>query len=384
MKKYLPTDPSILFSQVPILSEVKVSIVIPVKNEERYIKDCLAAFLNQINDEGLELNKKIFEILIIANNCTDHSVCIIQQFKEENSSLNIHVEDIILEEEHANIGFVRKTLMDIAYSRLCKNGGGIIMTTDSDTVVSRDWIYQNICEINNGADAVGGRILFNEEESVVLDSSISLFHKKDEEYQLLAAELASMILKNFDFGKPCHHQHFNGSFAVTSICYQTAGGVPHVKHLEDCAFYEKLESVDAKIRHSNRVKVHTSARYCGRADVGLANQLLVWKNMEMIESNFLVESCESLVNRLIIKRKIRDLWNKKENNYLLVISELEKIDKHIIFDDSILKNYAVSYYGEWFNEIKILNEIHWNEMYASSPINTAILKLKESISNYSD
>ncbi|MFP3591504.1 hypothetical protein [Chryseobacterium sp. SIMBA_038] len=108
-----------------------------------------------------------------------------------------------------------------------------------------------------------------------LDQLTRLLHLKDEKYQLLVAELEGKIIDS-DFDPfPRHHQHFNGSFAITSESYAKSGGVPIVEHLEDCAFFEQLQALDTKIRHSFDVKVYTSARCVGRAQIGLSYQLNV-------------------------------------------------------------------------------------------------------------
>lgn len=365
-------------------SHGKVCIVIPVKNEEEYITKCLAAFLDQIDQTGNPIDRKIFEILILANNCTDKSCSLIQKFKLKNPSLTIDLKQITLEKHQANIGFVRKSLMDIAYSRLQKNGGGIIMTTDADTIVSNDWIYHNIHEINKGADAVGGRILFKEEEMQDLDFTTLSLHEKDEKYQLLVAELKSVILENFDFQQISHHQHFNGSFAVTTECYQKSGGIPDVLHLEDCAFYEQLLRIDANVRHSNNVKVYTSARYIGRTEIGLSYQLNIWRNMDPENSHFLVESCESLVQRYTTKKKLLHLWKQRPINNFLLIEKLKGIDENMIIDEEIIVAFSSStYFGEWFQVVKNLNEKHWKENFAPAPIDTEIRTLEHCITTYS-
>ena len=155
---------STLFSNVPKLSSTEVSIVIPVKDEETYIEDLLISLKDQVDLAGNKVNYNLYEVLILANNCSDGTVDIIKKFKLKNKKINLHLEEVVLEAEQANIGFVRKTLMDLAYTRLSINGGGLILTTDGDTIVSQDWIAQNRAEIKNGAEAVGGRILLKENE----------------------------------------------------------------------------------------------------------------------------------------------------------------------------------------------------------------------------
>lgn len=119
-----------LFSNFPIQQTVKASIVIPVKNEETYIEDLLNSLKGQVDLSGNKIDYVYFEILILANNCTDETVNLIKEFKKKNDEINLYLEEVTLDAEEANIGYVRKTLMDLAYARLCTNGGGIILTTD--------------------------------------------------------------------------------------------------------------------------------------------------------------------------------------------------------------------------------------------------------------
>ena len=373
-----------LFSNFRIQQTVKASIVIPVKNEETYIEDLLNSLKGQVDLSGNKIDYTHFEILILANNCTDKTVDLIKEFKKKNDEINLYLEEVTLDAEEANIGYVRKTLMDLAYARLCTNGGGIILTTDGDTIVSKDWICQNMAEIEKGADAVGGRILLKENEWEGLDKGSAFFHKKDEEYQLLIAELEAKILENFDHGKCCHHQHFNGSFAVTTECYKKSGGIPLVKNLEDCAFYERLEKIDARVRHSHDVVVRTSARCIGRTDIGLSQQLNMWKNMNIQKNKFLVESANSLLHRFILKKRLIELWNKRNSITNSIEEELNSVETEMVFDQNIIEAFRTStYFGEWFQEIKLLNKLRWKEEFQAVEIDEAIVDLRSILSNYS-
>lgn len=373
-----------LFSTAPLLLSTKICVIIPVKNEESSIQDLLISLNEQVDLQGNKANQNLFEILILANNCTDHTVDIINEFKKNKSSLNLHLENIFLEPPQANVGYVRKILMDIAYTRLMKNGGGLMITTDGDTVVAKDWLWQNNFEILEGADAVGGRIFLKEDEYHGLDPKLANVYKKDEEYQLLTAELESVIMQNYDFKKGNHHQHFNGSFAVTTDCYQKSGGIPPVQHLEDCAFYERLQAIDAKVRHSNKVTVRTSARCIGRTDIGLAQQLNMWKNMNNNKIELLVESSESIIYRLNLKKQLAGLWEKRGFLDESVQTELQNIASQIQLEYNMIPNFTnYTYFGEWFQEIKNLNECSWTERFPAADISEVILNLKSILKTYS-
>ena len=376
-------DP-LLFSKYKVLSDLKFCIVIPVKNEEEYVYESLGAFAHQQDISGDLLNVNLFEILILVNNCSDKSAALIREFQNENPKLNIFLEEISLPANQANIGFVRKNLFQIAYDRLLKNGGGVILTTDADTIVSENWIAQNYLEINNGADAVGGRILLSPSEIENLDKSAYTHHLKDEKYQLLIAELETIILRNIDDPLPRHHQHFNGSFAITAECFSKSGGVPDVTHLEDIALYERLNLIDAKVRHSNNVVVYTSSRCIGRSEIGLSHQLNLWKNMGTDGSKYYVESTESIIEKFTVKRKLIDLWQNKDASIQGFISQMHKINPEFMLgEEDYFEFRDTTYFGEWFSFLLYKFE---NLLKHRPPelVDDAILKLELAVRNYAD
>lgn len=375
------------FTRFSILRSVKFSIVIPVKDEEAYISKTLTAFTLQVDFLGNPLNFEEFEILILANNCSDKSVALIKQFQNNYPNLNIYLQEVTLSAKQANIGYVRRKLMECAYTRLQKNGGGIIMTTDGDTTVAPDWISQTYREINNGAEVVGGRILLYKNEMESLDQSTRLLHLKDEKYQLLIAELEGKIIDSDFDPVPRHHQHFNGSFAITSESYARSGGVPIVEHLEDCAFFERLQALDTKIRHSFDVKVYTSARCVGRTQIGLSYQLNVWKNLGKNVDQYFVESCASITKRLTQKRSLNDLWKIK--NEITEFDFYETIKENIPefeLDEKLYNSFKNSiYFGEWYEKLLILpRTIYKDKSPESSSIDTAIKELQMKLQQYSN
>ncbi len=372
------------FSSFEILPEVKVSIVIPVKNEEDYIVKTLKAFSVQVDLLHIPFNFKKFEILILANNCTDNSVELIKDFQRKYPALQIYLEEVTLPPTQANIGYVRRLLKEVAYNRLCQNDGGIIMTTDGDTSVAPDWIAQNEAEIDNGADAVGGRILLCPEELNYLDELTSAFHFKDEQYHLLVTELEAKIIDSSHDPSPRHHQHFNGSFAMTTDCYKKSGGIPDVIYLEDCAYFDRLQQLDAKVRHSNKVIVHTSARCVGRAEIGLSYQLNLWKNSETDCSNYYVESCPSIVERFLFKRELMHLWEIKQNRDFDFYTEIKKIKFDYTIEEELYNNFNSSqYFGEWYAQVIKLHEQNWKKKYPNAAIDEVIMDLQKAIANYS-
>lgn len=321
-----------------IAAECFASVVIPVKDEAEFIEKCLAAFARQVDFNNKPVKPESFEIIVLANNCMDNSVEVVESFRRKNPHLQIHAAEVFLEKENSNIGFVRKILMDEACLRLKKNrfGKGVILTTDGDTIVADDWLAANLEEIKNGADAVGGRIIIGDAELEKMDTACREFHLKDEEYRLLLAEIEDLIdALPFD-NAPRHHQHFNGSFAVRSGIYEKAGGLPEVKFLEDIAFFERLEKMDARVRHSPSVKVFTSSRRVGRSEVGLSFQLNLWKNLCETGEDFFVESAESIVERFTAKKLLRKIWREFAENKNFDSAEIKTVAGKIFVGEKFI------------------------------------------------
>ncbi len=325
----------------PVSPQCSVSIVIPVRDEAENLAITLDAFAIQVDLQNRPLDSNIFEIIVLANNCRDNSAQTARDWRKRNSRVNLHVAEISLPPEFANIGFVRRRLMNEACRRLQSNDfqGGIIATTDGDTRVAPNWISQNISEIANGADAVGGRILMAAAELEKMDAKARYFHLRDEEYQLLAAEYECCLDEIVHDAFPRHHQHFNGSFAVTTEAFNCAGGIPEVEFLEDIAFYRALRRNDAKFRHSPLVKVFTSSRHLGRNAIGLSFQLNEWKKLGETGADFLVEAADAIEKKLSARKTLRRWWlAAKSNDYpkretVFALTETLCVPPEFIFDE---------------------------------------------------
>ncbi len=368
-----------------ISAECKVSVVIPVCNEAHHLPLTLPAFAQQKDSRGKALDTRLFELIILANNCTDGSVEIIKKFGRENPQMQIRLAEISLSEENANIGFVRRLLMNEAFFRLqTHRKNGVILTTDGDTTVAPDWISANLREIELGVDAVGGRIIIAPEELAAMDANCRDFYLKDEKYRLLAAEIESLIDDIPHDAAPRHHQHFNGSFAVTTDAYERAGGVPKVRFLEDIAFYEALQRVDAKFRHSPFVKVYTSSRHEGRSEVGLSYQLNEWRKLGECGADFMVESAQTIEKKLQAKRNLRKVWRRTKLLDFPSTAEVFLLSEQLHISSDFLGGElnGITTFGKLYESVlceqKRLGE--WEKCHLSVSLQVALKDLSEIVS----
>ena len=99
---------------------VKLSLIIPVYNVEKYIYDCIESCINQ------NLSSEKYEIIFVNDGSTDNSGKIINKYKEEYSNI------ILIEQENNGVSSARNNGLNAA-------SGEYIWFIDSD-----DYIKENI------------------------------------------------------------------------------------------------------------------------------------------------------------------------------------------------------------------------------------------------
>jgi glycosyltransferase involved in cell wall biosynthesis len=118
---------------------MKVSLIIPVFNEEKYITLCLESLEKQI--------EKPNQIIIVDNNCTDNTINIVKKYKK---SLPIK----IVKEKKKGVVFARNR-------GFSKAKGDILARCDADSVLPKNWIKkikENFSK--NKIDGLTGPIIF--------------------------------------------------------------------------------------------------------------------------------------------------------------------------------------------------------------------------------
>jgi len=114
---------------------MKISLIIPVYNEDRYIKDCLLSIANQTRQPD--------EIIIVDNNSTDKTVAIAKQFPVK----------IIQERKQGMIQARNRGFDEAKYE--------VIARCDADTRPTQDWIERIAFDFeHNTIDALTGPFAF--------------------------------------------------------------------------------------------------------------------------------------------------------------------------------------------------------------------------------
>ena len=81
---------------VPPLPQCETIVIVPVKDEAQMLAQTLTAFANQTCLNGQPLNPLSYEIIVLANNCTDESATIARQFAKQQPHLALHVAEVTL------------------------------------------------------------------------------------------------------------------------------------------------------------------------------------------------------------------------------------------------------------------------------------------------
>ncbi len=307
---------------------LRAVVVVPVKDEAVLLPRCLAALARQRAADGRPFDPCRFEVIVLANNCSDASAAIARRFaaaQRRTGGCPVHVVEVTLPRRHAHVGHARRLVMDGARARLRRvqprspagrdgmpaAGRGVILSTDGDSAVAADWLATTLAEIDAGADAVGGRILCRAEPAGAppVDRALQRWQRLDAIYRLLRIRLACLIDPDPADPWPRHHQHFGASLAVAVDAYEQVGGLPAVRFLEDEAMYGQLVRADLRVRHSPQVRVYTSCRQDGRVEVGLSSQLREWAGCAATGCPELrVEPADAMVPLLRTRTRLRQLW----------------------------------------------------------------------------
>ena len=253
-------------------------VVVPARDEGPRIARTVRALCEQREASGEALTPDRYEIVVIANNCRDDTAARARAAVRPGAP--VQVLEVALPDPEAHVVGARRYAMDEAARRLralgSGLGGGLIVSTDADSVPEPGWLAALHAEARAGAEVIGGRILLLPEERAALPAPLRRVHLQDTGYRWLAARLQSRLAPDPHDPWPHHHQHFGANLALTLEAYEAVGGLPDVPALEDVALVQALRRLDARLRHSPAARVHTSARTGGRVQTGLSTQLQEW------------------------------------------------------------------------------------------------------------
>jgi glucosyl-3-phosphoglycerate synthase len=244
------------------------TVVVPARDEELRIAACLQALARQ---RGVQ--HQSYEVIVILDGCRDRTAEIVRNVAEHESALRVHA---LSWPAPAGVGRARRQGMDLACQRLLSVGrpGGLIASTDADSVVADDWLACQLELTRLGAHAIGGHIELDDGEIGTLAVQALLERERRGRERLRAVIESDPVLRTAGQQPTAEHHQFSGaSLALTADTYRRCGGLPVRAALEDEALERELHARRVPIHRSRSVRVRTSARTDGRAPRGLAIDL---------------------------------------------------------------------------------------------------------------
>lgn len=132
--------------------KTRVSVIIPARNEENHILSCLEALSMQTYTSDL------MEIIVVNDHSTDRTAELVENFEEGNVKL-INLAEHLTDSEPLN-SYKKK-----AIETAVKFGSGdLIVTTDADCIMSREWITTLVSFYeNNGFKFIAAPVSFYHE-----------------------------------------------------------------------------------------------------------------------------------------------------------------------------------------------------------------------------
>lgn len=240
---------------------LKVSVVVPARDEEALIRACLQALATQEHVAPEE-----YEVILVLDDCTDATEPRAREVSRDFPALQLH----FLDGPGKGAGHARRAGMEAACQRLLELGkpSGIIASTDADTIVAPDWLSTQLAHAARGARAIGGRIELVSEEGLQEDVSTWRREQGISRHKTLLADsegVGSNVMEHWQFS--------GASLALTAAVYEEIGGLEPLAALEDEYLERVLRQRGIPIERPLAVKVKTSARQNGRAERGLAQDL---------------------------------------------------------------------------------------------------------------
>ena len=351
-----------------------ICVIIPVKNEARHLRTTLESLLNQLHEDGTKFDFGSYEVLLLINNSDDESLQIATEFKLSYTEFPLNIAEIELPGALANIGTVRRLLMNEAYRRFnfLGNNRGIIASIDGDTAADNHWLHHIRKEIDAGNDAVGGLITINEKAG-----SAEQAYLRDMEYRYLLTEVEQLLCPQINDPLPRHFHFFGANMAVTAEYYYKSGGIPEVDCLEDMAFHTALLRCDARIRRSTEVKVVTSARFDGRVAIGFSEQLRKWSNENQERIPQVVEDSELHIYSCFLKGQLQTFWKSKGTSDRSL--SIEGLAPALGVSGEWLKAqlHSHKFFGTFWEDVWSASSVRQRKHGVYEPIQSAIKKLKK-------
>ncbi len=230
------------------MDDIKIGIVIPAHNEAMTITKCLASVQTAIEQLPSTITATV---LVVLDSCRDNTLELVKSVQVESAQAkNTKIENTDVNYlccDYQCVGQVR----DLGIRHAITSGATWLACTDADSVVTPDWLIQQIAHIKaQPTDMICG--------VVSVDSWAHLTPQTRKDYMA-------------HYQDKMGHRHIHGAnLSFSAESYLAVGGFAPLPCHEDVDLVKRFESKGYAITWSNRVRVITSSRLQARATEGFA------------------------------------------------------------------------------------------------------------------
>ena len=247
-------------------------VCVPARDERERLPRLIRSLAAQ---GGAEPDGARLRVLILANSCSDGTAQAVRAMRTagETPSLDLRLAEVALTGPEAHVGTARRTALDMGAAWLEADAcaDGFLLTTDADARVSPDWVAANRAALA-GAEIVGGRLVIDPDAAP--DPAVAGLHARIERYWAAVRALEDRIDPPPHDPAPRHGDHTGASLALRADLYRAVGGLPPLPRGEDNALVARVRAAGGRLRHCPAVRVLVSDRAAGRAEGGMAVEMV--------------------------------------------------------------------------------------------------------------
>ncbi|WP_410663358.1 glycosyltransferase [Amycolatopsis sp. lyj-84] len=220
-----------------------VGVLIPARDEETRLPACLRALAAALRELPPGLERRV---CVIADRCRDSTADLA---RDAGTEVLVNTRDLTIGAIRA-LG-ARHLLRGLDHHASART---LLLSTDADTVVDRDWAVRHVHRADAGWDAVAGTAELN----------ARLAPPAQPRYEALLANVRN----------PAGHGNVYGAnLAIRASAYHAVGGFLPLRTAEDHDLWRRLAHAGFRLAYAEEAKVMTSARLDGRAPDGLSTLL---------------------------------------------------------------------------------------------------------------
>ncbi len=129
-------------------------------------------------------------VLLLLNNCSDLTEAIARDISA-CLPFNLHIINHEFAPTAAHAGNARRLAMRLAAD--LGGPGGVLLTTDADTIVAEDWVERNLLAMAAGAEVVCGRVEIDPIDAVHIPMHLHADDAREREFSELLDRIASVL-----------------------------------------------------------------------------------------------------------------------------------------------------------------------------------------------